>query len=146
MFDLQNSFYSVRIFSVRSPSPERPNKASVYNAYGRPHVLSNVTEKCSRTCVSSLLTATFTLASLFSLLQAPVVYSCVAGVEEGRGIGGREKGRGVGKRVPFPFCDASDFAIRRNSSQQGEIKLQRFSLLPLIINCRLSEGVGRVSI
>ena len=146
MFDLQNSFYSVRIFSVRSPSPERPNKASVYNAYGRPDVLSNVTEKCSRTWVSSLLTATFTLASLFSLLQAPVVYSCVAGVEGGRGIGGREKGRGVGKRVPFPFCDASDFAIRRNSSQQGEIKLQRFSLLPLIINCRLSEGVGRVSI
>ena len=53
---------------------------------------------------------------MFSLLQAPVVYSCVAGVEAGRGIGGREKGRGVGKRVPFPFCDASDFAIRRNSS------------------------------
>ena len=55
---------------------------------------------------------------LFSLLQAPVVYSCVAGVEGGRGIGGREKGRGggVGKRVPFHFFDASDFAIRRNSS------------------------------
>ena len=88
-----------------SPSPERPNKASVYNAYGRPHVLSHVTEKCSRTWVSSLLTATFTLASLFSLLQAPVVYSCIAGVEGGRGLGGREKGSGVWKRVPFPFCD-----------------------------------------
>ena len=102
---LKNSFIRFNGCFVRSPSPERPNKASVYNAYGRPHVLSNVTEKCSRTCVSSLLTATFALASLFSLLQAPVVYSCVAGVEEGRGIGGREKGRGVGKRVPFPFCD-----------------------------------------
>ena len=93
----------MRIFSVRSPSPERPNKASVYNAYA--DVLSNVTEKCSRTWVSSLLTAIFTMASLFSLLQAPVVYSCVAGVEGGRGLGGREKGRGAGKRVPFPFCD-----------------------------------------
>ena len=45
------------------------------------------------------------MASLFSLLQAPVVYSCVAGVEGGRGLEGREKGRGVGKRVPFPFCN-----------------------------------------
>ena len=88
-----------------SPSPERPNKASVYNAYGRPDFLSNLTEKWSRTWVSSLLTATFTMASLFSLLQAPAVYSCVAGVERGRGLGGREKGRGAGKRVPFPFCD-----------------------------------------
>lgn len=106
----------MRIFSVRSPSPEGPNKASVYNAYA--DVLSNVTEKCSRTYVSSLLTAIFTMASLFSLLQAPVVYSCVAGVEEGRGIGGREKGRGVGKRVPFAMLQILQFGVIRHSKER----------------------------
>ena len=103
-----------------SPSPERPNKASVYNAYGRPDVLSNVTEKCSRTWVSSLLTATFTLASLFSLLQAPVVYSCVAGVERGRGLGGREKGRGLGRRSFFPVAmlQVLQFGVIRRSKER----------------------------
>ena len=82
-------------------------KAGVYNAYGRPNVLSKDAVEPLLTWVSSLLTATSTMASLFSLLQVPVVYSCVAGVERGGGLGGRGKREGSWEEGPVSLLQFS---------------------------------------
>lgn len=47
------------------------------------------------------------MASLFSLLQVPVIYSCVAGVEKGGGLGGRGKREGSWEEGPVSLLQFS---------------------------------------
>ena len=69
------------------------------------------------------------MASLFSLLQAPVVYSCVAGVEGGRGLGGRKKGRGGWEEGPFSLLRFSSSPLFEPATEATVVQKAGFAIV-----------------